>query len=106
MNGYESLGYNIYPHLLTNFSMQYLPIYEKTIAEFERRHPEWKDAIYINDDVRDIYMVSHTLEQKLYGFQKISETYLNSGKYTAAIDNKVTNNAPRDFLPGRVLFAG
>lgn len=52
MNGYESLGYNIYPHLLTNFSMQYLPIYEKTIAEFERRHPEWKDAIYINDDVR------------------------------------------------------
>ena len=54
MNGYESLGYNIYPHLLTNFSIQYLPIYEKTIAEFERRHPEWKDTIYINDDVRDI----------------------------------------------------
>lgn len=53
-----------------------------------------------------IYMVFHALEQKLYGFQKISETYLNSGKYTAAIDNKVTNNAPRDFLPGRVLFAG
>lgn len=45
MNGYESLGYNIYPHLLTNFSIQYLPIYEKTIAEFERRHPEWKDTM-------------------------------------------------------------
>lgn len=43
-----------------------------------------------------IYMASHTPEQKLYGFQKISETYLNSGKYTAAIDNKVTNNAPRE----------
>lgn len=53
-----------------------------------------------------IYMVFHTLEQKLYGFQKISETYLNSGKYTAAIDNKVTNNAPREEIPGRVLFAG
>lgn len=53
-----------------------------------------------------IYMASHTPEQKLYGFQKISETYLNSGKYTAAIDNKVTNNAPREEIPGRVLFAG
>lgn len=59
MNGYESLGYNIYPHLLTNFSIQYLPIYEKTIAEFERRHPEWKDTIYINDDVRDIWCSIH-----------------------------------------------
>lgn len=66
MNGYESLGYNIYPHLLTNFSIQYLPIYEKTIAEFERRHPEWKDTIYINDDVRDIHGVPYTGAKALW----------------------------------------
>lgn len=99
MNGYESLGYNIYPHLLTNFSMQYLPIYEKTIAEFERRHPVYGTS-YTSRTSSLMYMTSHTPEQKLYGFQKISETYLNSGEYTAAIDNKATNNTPRDFSRG------
>lgn len=92
MNGYESLGYNI---------SRYMRKPSQNSKEDIRsgRTPYTSMTMYV------IYMASHTPEQKLYGFQKISETYLNSGKYTAAIDNKATNNTPLGFPPRGVCFS-
>lgn len=105
MNGYESLGYNIYPHLLTNFSIQYLiSRYMRKPSQNSKEDIQSGRTPYTSMTMYVIYMVFHTLEQKLYGFQKIPGTYPSSGKYTAAIDNKATNNTPPGEIPGACAF--
>lgn len=92
MNGYESLGYNISRYMRK-------PSQNSKEDIQSGRTPYTSMTMYV------IYMVFHTLEQKLYGFQKIPGTYPSSGKYTAAIDNKATNNTPLGFPPRGVCFS-